>query len=216
MMIRQAGFDGARQGADAIFNARRQRLQAEMQAELNASNLTEGQKISIRKKYAREQQKDDTKQALINTALAIGNALATTKPFIPAGIIAGAIAAVQGAIQVAAIKAQKFAGGGKISGGVPVNTGTVDNRLIAVNETETVLTARHVAMLGGSATMRRIRVPGYANGGYIGQSMPEIPSQGFDYQQLASLMNNLQIVLDVNKLNSAQNELAVINQTSRI
>jgi len=212
--IRQAAWQGAEMGVNAVFNARRQRLQAEMEAELTNTNLTERQKNEIRKKYAREQQKDDTKQALINTALAIGNALATTKPFIPAGIIAGGIAAVQGAIQVAAIKAQKFAQGGRITGGVPVDTGTVDNRLIVANETETVLTARHVAMLGGSAAMRRIQVPGYANGGYVGQSVPEIPSQGFDYQQLARLMNSVEVVLNVNKLNAAQNEVNIINQPS--
>lgn len=109
-----------------------------------------------------------------------------------------------------------FAKGGKIKGGLPVNTGTKDNRLIAVNETETVLTDRHVAMLGGSATMRKIKVPGYASGGFIGTQAPEIPSAGFDYQQLARLMSSMNIVLDIHKVNSAQREVSIITETQKI
>jgi hypothetical protein len=130
-----------------------------------------------------------------------------------------------GAISIARVIAEsvksageisRYATGGKIKGGVPINTGTVDNRLIAVNETETVLTARQVAMLGGSGAMRRIKVPGYADGGYVGQQSPEIPASGFDYNQLARLMNSIDVRLDINKVNSAQREVQVITETNRI
>lgn len=111
VQLAQAAMQGIQLASNAIFQNKKQRLDAEMQAELNNQNLTEQQKEVIRKKYAREQQKIDIKQALINTALAIGNALATVKPLVPAGLIAAGLAAVTGGIQVASIKAQKFARG---------------------------------------------------------------------------------------------------------
>jgi hypothetical protein len=118
-----AGIEGAKMGADAIFEARTNRLNAEMTAELSNKNLTESQKVAINKKYAKLQQKIDISQALINGALAVGNALATTKPLIPAGLIAAALAALQAGIQVGVIKSQSFDGGGSaptsISSSVP-------------------------------------------------------------------------------------------------
>jgi hypothetical protein len=202
-------------GADAVFNSKRSRLQAEMEAELSKENLTEQQKAVIRKKYAKEQQKTDITQAIINTALAVGSAL-TTKPFIPMGLIAAALAALSGGIQVATIKSQKYATGGRVTGGMPINTGTVDDTLIAVNKTETVLTREHVQRLGGSAAMRSIRVPGYELGGYIGQRAPDIPSSGFDYAAIARMMNSIEVNLNVNKLNKAQKEVSLITETQRI
>lgn len=217
LQFKQAGFKGAQLGADAVFDARKSRLNAEMQTELNNENLTSGQRIEIQKKYAREQQKIDTKQALINGALAIGNALATTKPFIPAGIIAGALAGLQTGIQVATIKAQKFATGGRIQGGLQLHGDkSRDNTLIYVKQNETVLTESQVARLGGSGAMRKARVPGYAMGGYVGQQAPEIPGMGFDYGQLARLMNSIEVKLDVNKVNAAQKEISLITEPQRI
>jgi hypothetical protein len=213
--IQVAAIQGIQQGADAAFNAKKSRLQAEMEAELAKDNLTESQKVAIRKKYAKEQRKTDITQAIINTALAIGSAL-QTKPFMPMGLIAAALAGVTGGIQVATIAAAKYARGGKINRGVPINTGTVDDTLIAVNKTETVLTQRHVAALGGSGVMRRIGVPGYANGGYIGQQAPVIPSQGFDINELARMINSIEVTLNTNKVISSINEVQVINQTQRI
>jgi len=55
-------------------------------------------------------------QAIINGAIAVGNALATTKPFFPAAIIAAGVAAIAAAAQVAVIKSQSFDGGGGGSG----------------------------------------------------------------------------------------------------
>lgn len=110
-----------------------------------------------------------------------------------------------------------FARGGKINRGMPINTGTVDDTLIAVNKTETVLTQRHVAALGGSGAMQRIGVPGYASGGYVGQQATAMPPSEIDYDKLAEANRRyLNVVLDINKLNQAQNELAIITTTNRI
>jgi len=129
-----------------------------------------------------------------------------------------------GAISIAQIIAQaaksvgeisKYTTGGKINRGIPINTGTVDNKLIAVNDTETVLTSKHVAMLGGSRIMKRIGVPGYAEGGYIGQQAPVIPPVGFDYERLARLIPK-HIILDINKVKSSLDEVEIITTTQKI
>lgn len=111
-----------------------------------------------------------------------------------------------------------FSKGGKIRGGMPINTGTVDNRLIAVNNSETVLTAQHVAMLGGSGVMRRIGVPGYASGGFVGMQAPYIPASG--NREMVDAINNridrLEVSVDVNRINQAQKTIQVITTTQKI
>ncbi len=117
--IAVAALNGIDMAAQSIFANKRDRLNAEMQAELDNENLTEQQRAEIKKKYAREQQKNDIKQAFINAALGI------TKTFVeygftPAGWVAAAALAVQSAIQIGIIKAQKFASGGRIVGGARI------------------------------------------------------------------------------------------------
>lgn len=211
-----AALQGVEMGISAGFEARKSRLQAEMEAEMSQQNLTEAQKLDIRKKYAKEQQRIDVSQAIAAGALAILNAL-QTKPFIPAGLIAAALAAIQTGTQVAAVKAQKYAIGGRIQGGLQLHADTSrDNTLIYAKQNETVLTERHVSLLGGSGMMRRIGVPGYAMGGYIGSQAPEIPASGQDFNQMINAIKNIQITLDTNKVRSSLNEVEIINQTQRI
>lgn len=212
--IKLAGIQGAEDGANAAFESKRNRLQAEMQAELSNQNLTEAQKIAITKKYAKQQQKIDITKTIINGVLAIAKTFADLGW--PAAIVPAVLLAAQTAISVATIKAQKFAKGGKITSGMPINTGTVDDTLIAVNKSETVLTKQHVARLGGSGVMHRIGVPGYAEGGYIGSQVPEIASAGFDIAAMAKLINDKKVILEVHKLNKAQEEVSTIMQTQPI
>jgi hypothetical protein len=210
-----AGFQGAEEGANAAFEAKKNRLNAEMQAELSNENLTEKQKKDIQRKYAKEQQSMDIKQAIINGALAIGKTFATLG--FPAGLLGAAVIALSTGIQIATIKAQKFATGGKIQGGLQIHPDTSkDNTLIYVKQGETVLNQQQVARLGGSAAMRKIRVPGYAEGGYVGQIAPEISSNAFDYAAIARLMNSIEVRLDINKVRSASQEVQVITETQRI
>lgn len=209
-----AAIQGAEMGIQAGFESKKARLQAEMEAELSQANLTEAQKLKITKKYAREQQSIDVKKTIIAGLLAVAKTFADLGW--PAGIIPSLIVAGQTAISVAAIKAQKFAKGGKINTGVHVDTGTVDDTLIVANKTETVLTKQHVARLGGSGVMRRIGVPGYANGGYIGSQTPEVMPAGFDMNALARMINEKEVVLNMHKLGKAQNEFEVITRSQPI
>lgn len=218
--IYQAAFGAIEQGSNAVFDSKRNRLQAEMEAELSKENLTESQKADIKKKYAKEQQKLDVKQALINTALSVGSALATTKPFIPAALIAAAQALVMGGIQVATIKAQKFAAGGKIRGGVriaPDHTG--DNTLVVARQGEVILNERHQKMLGGAATFKRMGVPGFASSGIVGNI-----SQGrgsmFNVDELADRIvagiNNQKVILSLQELQTEGKKLKMVQQASKI
>lgn len=210
----------------AKFNNELTNLNKEKATILSNKNLTESQKAAIDAEYEKKaniirtkQARADKEQALFNIALntAMGVINATSKvitiPLIPWIIAMGVLQAGL----VAAKPIPQFARGGKINRGVSINTGTTDDTLIAVNKTETVLTQRHVAALGGSGAMHRIGVPGYASGGYVGQQATAIPPSEIDYDKLAEANRRyLNVVLDINKLNQAQNELSIITTTNRI
>lgn len=134
--LQARALDLAQQGADALFkldeeNSQRRfnaQLEALAQQEEDQLALVEGNAIAeqqVREDFAaqREQIERDAfekgkqrqiAQAVINAALAITNALATTQPLIPAGIIAAAAVAATTAVQIATIAAQQFARGGLI------------------------------------------------------------------------------------------------------
>ena len=133
--------------------------------------------------------------------------------------------------------------GGKIDTGIKVKTNTKDDTLILVNKTETILTKEHVTALGGPAVMRKIGVPGYANGGLIGTipafqfQTPSVQPASFSSNEIQSLIKSINQKTDlisdsvdatnkridrvevynvVNKLNIAQNQFQVINQPNKI
>jgi|GEM_PF-5886157 len=138
--------------------------------------------------------------AILATAATIANTIA-------AGVSIAAI------ISATATALSGFAKGGKINRGIPVNTGTKDDTLIVANKTETVLTKDHVARLGGPGVMKRIGVPGYTQGGYIGQTPPEAQISGFDINQLADLMNSIEVYLPVYKIVAGLKEHEVITKS---
>jgi hypothetical protein len=219
LAIINAGIQGAQAGADAAFASKKARLQAEMEAELSNTNLTEKQKAAIKKKYAKEQQRIDITQAIINGALAVGNALATTQPFMPMAIIAAALAATMTGIQIATIKAAKYNTGGKIDNGIPVNTGTADNLLIAVNNREAVINERQIARLGGSGAMRKAGVPGFADGGAVSSIPyinPSVPAQDSTMAGVSERLKNIEVFIDIHKVRSALSETEIILQPQKI
>lgn len=99
-----------------------------------AAGASEGQIEAIRKQAFERQKKFSLAAAYINTAQAITSGLAT-QPFIPLGVIAAATAAAAGAIEIAAIKAQKFQQGGFVTRG----TLTGDTTNAMVNRGEVIL-----------------------------------------------------------------------------
>lgn len=137
---------------DAQKEAESSSLEAQKERELSNKNLTEAQKDAINakykakneklnKEYAEKQRKQDIKTAIVAGSLAILNALATTKPFFPLGLIAAASAAVTTGIQIATIKNTKYASGGWINGKKHANGGTV----IEAEQGEYVVNAKTMA-----------------------------------------------------------------------
>lgn len=85
------------------------------QKELEKLEADKAKKEEVAEREAFERKKKlDIKQALINTALAVGSALATSVPFLPMGPIMAAFAFAQGMVQVATIASQKYEQGGII------------------------------------------------------------------------------------------------------
>jgi len=101
-----------------------------------AAGKSEEQIDAIRKKGFEKQKKYSLISAIINTAQAVTSALAT-QPFIPLGLISAATAAAAGAVQVAAISSQKFAGGGFVGEGSVQG----DRTTALVNRGEMILNA---------------------------------------------------------------------------
>ena len=133
-----AAFQSVQEAANDLFSSqakqRSDELDAEIshletlkEAELNNVGITEFQKGEIQKRYAKQesdlknkaaqtQRKADVAQALVNGFLAVGNALATVRPFIPNALIAAGIAASLAGVQAALIKSRplpQFAKGTK-------------------------------------------------------------------------------------------------------
>ncbi len=153
----------AKQIQQEIDGAKRQRAQAEAQAE------------EAQKKAAKREKTLAIIQATVQGALAVVRALAAPPGFpfnLPTVITTGVLAAAQ----VATIAAQPLATGGVvgISGrrvtdnqNMPTRSNG-DNVLATVKRGEVVLNQRQQSALGGANTFRSIGVPGFADGGAIG------------------------------------------------
>lgn len=145
----------------------------------------EAKRSAIEKKAAKERQQIALKEAAINTALAIIKAF-TVLP--PASFILAAAAAVAGAVQIAAIKSQSFAGGGfyknmsqggqtgRSSQGAD-HTGARPTGLAMLHEGEFVANARQVRQfphLFSFLESDRLRNPRYLATGGFASNPPQI------------------------------------------
>ena len=118
------------QAMDAEYKKRQETIQNSLMSEeekttaleaLNAEYAEKKQALEI--KQAAANKKSGIAQAIVNTALAITSAL-STKPFFPMGLIAAAVAAAAGAIQIAVIKSTPLPGLAK--GGLQMEPGVVN------------------------------------------------------------------------------------------
>lgn len=175
-------------------------------------------------KLKRRQAIFDRAQAIFNigvdTAVKAGAAAAgvLTAPLVPFIIAAGVAAAVA----VLAVPLPQFAGSGIVPGGheLPQSTAQGDNTLILAKPGEVYLNEDHQAALGGADTFRKIGVPGFASGGRVPSISAPSPLGNVDIAMLASMIsrafNDKQVVLNVNDLNSANDDLSVINDTNQL
>lgn len=132
--VSNAIFTIENQNATDRYNRRLKQLEEEKNAELNSKTLTEKQKIAIQERFDQEteqlqkqeferQKNFKIAQAIINTALAVTNALATGVP--PFNVIQAIAIGAQGAAQIAIIENEKFAKGGLVGGKLHSQGGTV-------------------------------------------------------------------------------------------
>ena len=127
----------------AQIAAQRASLAAEQRIQ-KQKEANEKKQDALDKKRKEAQRKQDITSAIISTALATANGLAT-KPFVPVGIAMGALAAALGAAQVSIIASKHYAKGGLLEGpshsqgGIPVgNTGIeVEGKEYIVNKRST-------------------------------------------------------------------------------
>jgi len=145
-----------------------------------------------------------TTEASISTYLAANKALASL-PF-PANVIAMIGIIATGLANVA--KIQGFAGGGEVGPGIPVRRSNGDNVLITAKKGEVILNEDQQRMLGGRDIFKSLGIPGFANGGAVG--VPTQTAQGINIESLSSSLaekiNDKQVILNINEVNSAQNE----------
>lgn len=108
----------AEQLSNSLFAFQSQELANQQMADIEKAKsrgASEEEIAAIEKKFAEKRKKAAITQAIINTALAVTNAL-NTQPFFPLGLIMAVLAGAAGAIEIATIKNAKFAKGTKDSG----------------------------------------------------------------------------------------------------
>jgi hypothetical protein len=162
--IKQFAFDSLSEISNAAFQISENRMKAQLESELRfldsqrdailgSETLTEKQREAIQREYEQKkrtaqiqawksQQEAAIAQGVINGALAVGNALATVKPF-PAALVAAATVAISTAAQVAVIRSQpvpQFAEGTEFLEGA--GTGKSDSIHAMLSRGERVVPAR--------------------------------------------------------------------------
>lgn len=152
-------------------------------------------------------------EATINTYLGATQALKTYPP--PLSFIAAAAQVAAGLAAVANIIGvkDKFESGGRIPG----HSYSGDRIPILANSGEVVLNQTQQARLGGSETFRKIGVPGFAEGGRVSSIRPSIPvNDVISFRELARLINDKKVILNLNDLETGQKQLSIINTSSGI
>ena len=181
--------DTALNGLDEEFEERRALAEGDAEAQAAIEQEFALRKQQIEEQAARESKKLAIKQAKINTALAIGNALATVQPFIPAGLAAAALAALKGGFEVAAIQSQQFAEGGFTGRGIGAPDSSGFRPVGVVHEDEYVVPKKVLYSSRGKAmveNLEKIRVGmgyrsnkrrSFAEGGFTSFSRSQDNSQ---------------------------------------
>lgn len=125
------------------------------------------------KKKFEEDKRRQTAQAIVNGALAFTNAVATTQPAVPLGLIAGAGVLIATGAQIAKIQSTQFAKGGILQGPSHARGG-IKTQFGELEGGEAVINKRSTSMFKG--TLSRINQAGggvkFAQGGILGGDTP--------------------------------------------
>lgn len=193
-------------------------VNAKMDEELSAAGDNEAKKEEIRRKYAKQRQLMAISEIIIDGAKGVAKIWADWGW--PLGLVFSAIEAAAIALQISTVRKQKFATGGLIKSGseLPGSAPNTDNTLILAKPGEVVLNQDQQKRAGGVDFFRRLGVPGFATGGLIG-----IPEQADPSSSMTSMVNGIgsqlreiRVMLNINELHDAENELAVVSKAPLI
>ena len=212
----------AQQAIGAAETARLKQVDEQVERGVITQEQAELQKERISKKAARQQQNVSIIQAIINVAQGITKAFATLGPLAP--LFAATIAA-QGAVQIATIKAQKFAKGGVLNGpshaqgGIPMFSkggafyGEAEGGEAVL--TKGVMANPALASMASAINVAGGGVPFFANGGVLDPIQSATPTdRAADI--IASGMKSRQPVLVVEQLRERENSVDVIESLRTI
>lgn len=165
-------------------------------------------------------------QVISNTAIA--NAKAVKDFYITGGMPFVAINTASAVLSIASIIASATRSIGEIRGfatggivgdrGVAVTRSNGDNRLITAKSGEVILTNEQRARIG-DRELGRAGVPGFATGGIVGNETRVAASRAeaqFDFNQMASLLNQVRTVLVLEDFEAKQSEVNGIQNKARI
>lgn len=203
------------QAAGALVNVFSDLFAAAKAKELSAAGDNAVERQKIEEEYAKKERAFAIFNAVINTALGVTKALGSMIP--PFSYITAGITAAAGAAQIAVIRSQKFAEGGKVQPGSEISGMSKggDNTLAMVKPGEVILNRGQQLALGGSDIFKNIGVPGFATGGVVGAPEPSVAGLT-NGQDLADIFRTIKVVNNVNELHQAEGELEVINETSEL
>ena len=92
--------------------------------------------------------------------------------------------------------------------------------MIMAKPGEVVLNEAQQSALGGAGTFKKIGVPGFATGGVVPITPPQPGGGQVDMAMIGAMIANgistLKVIQNVNELNTAQDELKVINSTTEL
>ena len=219
----QKSFAIAQQAIGAAETARLKQVDEQVERGVITEEQAEAKKERISKKAARQQQSISIIQAMINVAQGITKALASLPP--PFGQITAATIAAQGAVQIASIKAQKFAKGGVLNGpshaqgGIPMFSkggafyGEAEGGEAVL--TKGVMANPALASMASAINVAGGGVPFFANGGVLDPIQSATPTdRAADI--IASGLKSRQPVLVVEQLRERENSVDVIESLRTI
>jgi phage-related protein len=159
-------------------------LQQKIDKNVEAAASIAKQQEAIEKDAARKDKARAIIESIINTALAVTQALPNP--------VAAAIAGVAGAAQTAVIAAQPLATGGKVGAGniKPLSNG--DNVLATLTTGEAVLNADQQRRIGGAPVLAAAGVPGFATGGVVGAPSSLVLQTAKKEQDASELLKRLE------------------------
>ena len=212
----------AQQAIGAAETARLKEVDKQVEQGVITQEQAELQKERISKKAARQQQNVSVIQAIINTAQGITKAFATLGLLAP--LFAATIAA-QGAVQIATIKAQKFAKGGVLNGpshaqgGIPMFSkggafyGEAEGGEAIM--TKGVMANPALASMASAINVAGGGVPFFANGGVLDPIQSATPTdRAADI--ISAGLKSRQPVLVVEQLRERENSVDVIESLRTI